>query len=65
MLTDLNPANSMQVSIIQSDKHNRKYPDLRQGVNLPHLRSLGWMGGNQVPTNIGESVADPSKSNEG
>ena len=29
----------------------------RQGLNLLHLRSLGWMGGaNQVPTYLGQSL---------
>ena len=40
----LTPANSMQVSIIQFDNCNRKYPSPKRGLILPHPRSLGWMG---------------------
>ena len=33
-------------------------PGLRQCLNLPHLRSLGWIGGwtNHVPTYLGQSL---------
>ena len=40
----LTPAKNMQVSVIQYDDHNRKVPGLSQGLNLPCLRILGWMG---------------------
>ena len=30
-------ANSIQVSIMQSDDHHRKSPGLRQSLNQPHL----------------------------
>ena len=36
------PANSMQVSNMQTDDCNRKYPGQRQGLNLLRPRSLGW-----------------------
>ena len=44
MLMDPHPVNSMQVSIMQFDNFNRKYPGSKQGLNLPRPRSLGWMG---------------------
>ena len=46
------------IKIIQSDDCNRRLPCLRQGLNLPHTRSLGWMG-EQIGDNISWSVASP------
>ena len=40
----LTPANRMQVSILQFDNCNRKYPGPCQGLNLPRPRSLRRMG---------------------
>ena len=40
----LTPANTIQVSIMQFDNCNRKYPCLWQDLNLICPRSLVWMG---------------------
>ena len=55
----LTPANSMQVSNMQSDDSNRKESSPMQGLNLPCPRSLGWMGGDQSGTNISWSIPSP------
>ena len=50
----LTPANSMQVSNMQSNDCNRKEPDLRQGLNPLCPKILGWIGSNQLPTYLGQ-----------